>query len=90
MILKIAIRLRIHPIKRRTSLQRLRSRLYYRKNKAKIRMQRRRYLRTHKTQLKHRKQFKRFKPTWFKKPKTYKPKVFKPKKFKVIVPKKIH
>ena len=85
MITKVAIRLRIHAIKRRTGLQRLHSRLYYRRNRARIRMQRRRYLRTHKIQLKHRKQFKRFKPTWFRKPKPYRPP--KPKKFKLIVPK---
>jgi len=85
MITKIAIRLRIHPPKRRTGLQRLHSRLYYRKNRARIRMQRRRYLRMHKTQLKHRKQFQRFKPTWYKKP----PKHPKLKKFKLTVPKKV-
>jgi len=84
MTLKIAIRLRIHPPKRRTGLQRLHTRLYYRRNRARIRMQRRRYLRMHKTQLKHRKQFQRFKPTWYKKPKhSVHPKA----KFKVVVPK---
>lgn len=86
MFTKIAIRLRIHPPKRRSGQQRLRARLYYRKNRAKIRMQRRRYLRMHKTQLKRRKQFQRFKPTWFKKPKSPKhPKA----KFKLIVPKHV-
>lgn len=84
MITKIAIRLRIHPPKRRSGQQRLHARLYYRKNKAKIRMQRRRYLRMHKTQLKHRKQFQRFKPTWFKKPKHS---VHPKPKFKLVVPK---
>ena len=84
MLTKVAIRLRIHPPKRRTGLQRLKTRLYYRRNRAKIRVQRRRYLRTHKTQLKHRKQFKRFKPTWLKKPKL--PSHPHPK-FKVFVPK---
>jgi hypothetical protein len=41
----------------------------------------------HKTQLKHRKQFQRFKPTWYKKPP--KPTHAKPKKFKISVPKKV-
>jgi len=83
MITKIAIRLRIHAPKRRTGLQRLKTRLYYRRNRARIRMQRRRYLRLHKHQLKHRKQFQRFKPTWLKKPKRP-----HPKKFKLIIPKR--
>jgi hypothetical protein len=67
-------------------MQRLKNRLYYRRNRVKIRMQRKRYLRTHKTQLKHRKQFERFKPTWLKKPKI--PHQTKPK-FKITVPKRI-
>ena len=91
MIRKIAIRLRLHPPKRRTGLQRLHTRLYYRKNRARIRMQRRRYLRMHRSQLKHRKQFQRFKPKWFKKPPKSKhpkkPHIYKPHKFKVLVPK---
>jgi len=85
MITKIAIQLRIHPPKRRTGLQRLHARLYYRKNRARIRMQRRRYLRMHKSQLKHRKLMQRYKPTWFKKPK--RPHHFVPK-FKVFSPKR--
>jgi len=64
---KVAIRLRIHPPKRRSPGQRLRSRLYYRRNRARIRMQRRRYLRTHRSIIKHRKMFMRYKPSWFKK-----------------------
>jgi hypothetical protein len=84
---KVAIRLRIHPPKRRTSLQRLHTRLYYRKNRARIRLQSRRYLRMHGTQLKNRKQFKRYRPSWLRKPKIEKP----PKaKFKIHVPKIIH
>lgn len=84
---KIAIRLRIHPPKRRNPGQRLHARLYYRKNRAKIRMQRRRYLRIHKTQIKHRKMFMRYKPTWFKKVKKPSHHVSKPKKFKLHIPK---
>lgn len=84
---KIAIKLRIKPPKRRTPSQRLKARLYYRKNRAKIRLQRRRYLRIHKNIMKHRKMFMRFKPTWFKKPKPAKhPKPSK-KKFKLTIPK---
>lgn len=85
-MIKVGIKLRIRPPKRRNPLQRLKARIYYRRNRSKIRAQRRRYLRIHKTQIKHRKQFMRYKPTWFKKPK----KVTKPgtvKKFKVSVPK---
>jgi len=86
---KIAIKLRIKPPKRRTPSQRLKARLYYRRNRSKVRMQRRRYLRMHKDQMKHRKMFMRYKPTWFKKPKHVKPK--KPKKpsgLKITIPKK--
>jgi hypothetical protein len=84
---KIAIRMRIHPPKRRTPMQRLKTRLYYRRNRARIRMQRRRYLRIHKTILKRRKLFQRYKPSWYRKP--VKPHHVKPKKFKVFVPKMI-
>ena len=83
---RIAIRLRIKPPKRRSPSERLKARLYYRRNRSKIRMQRRRYLRTHKTQIKHRKMFMRYKPTWLKKPKHKKPS--KPKVFKLHVPHK--
>jgi hypothetical protein len=79
------MRLRIHPPKRRSPSQRLRSRLYYRKNRGRIRMQRRRYLRKHRTTIKHRKLYMRYKPTWFKHPKKVKPK--KVKHFKMTVPK---
>ena len=91
MILKIAIKLRIHPIKRRSPMQRLHAKLYYRRNKAKIRLQRRRYTRSHHIQLKHRKQFKRFRPSWLQKPKQIsKPKKpAAPHKFKVFIPRKI-
>ena len=95
---KIAIRMRINPPKRRTPQQRIKSRLYYRRNRAKIRLQRRRYLRKNKSTLKRRKLFKRYKPTWFKKPpkpshlapkKPAKPKSkSKPTFFKVKAPKR--
>ena len=87
-MIKIAIKLRIKPPKRRTPSQRLKSRLYYRRNKSKVRMQRRRYLRIHKDIVKHRKMFMRYKPSWFKKPKH--PKHVKPKKpsgLKITIPK---
>ena len=80
----VAVKLRIKPPKRRSPTERLKARLYYRKNRSKIRTQRRRYLRTHKSILKHRKMFMRYKPKWFKKPKP--PKHIKPKK--IITPKR--
>lgn len=90
MKIKIAVKLRIKPPKRRTPSERLKARLYYRRNRSKIRVQRRRYIRTHGTVLKHRKMFMRYKPTWFKKPRKVKHiKPPKPKKFKLIIPKKI-
>lgn len=85
---KTAIKIRIKPPKRRTPSERLKARLYYRKNRSMIRVQRRRYMRTHASTLKHRKMFMRFKPTWFKKPKKHKPiKLPAHKKFKLIIPK---
>jgi len=85
---KIAIKIRIKPLVRRTPSQRLKARLYYRKNKSKIKVQRRKYMRIHKTTLKHRKMFMRFKPKWFKGTKKHTPpKPKKPTKFKLIVPK---
>ncbi len=65
---KVAVKLRIKPPKRRDPASRLKARLYYRKNRSKIRVQRRRYMRTQKSTLKHRKQFMRYKPKWFKRP----------------------
>ena len=84
----VGLKMRIKPPKRRTPQQRLRAKLYYRKNRAKIRTQRRRYMRKWKTTVKNRKLFKRFKPSWFKKPSApKKPTKHKIKKFKVSVPK---
>jgi len=87
---KVAVKLRIKPPKRRSPSQRLKARLYYRQNRSKIRMQRRRYMRTHKSILKHRKMFMRYKPKWFKRPsqsgkahpKKVKLRIPKPKPFK--------
>jgi len=85
--MKLSIRMRIKPPVRRPASERLKSRLYYRRNRAKIRLQRKRYIRKHKSTIKHRKMFMRFKPVWFKKPSKVKaPSV---KKFKVVVPKKV-
>ena len=84
----IAIKLRVKPPKRRPPSQRLKARLYYRRNRAKIRLQRRRYLRTHKSVLKHRKMFMRYKPKWFKGPRKTKPvKTQKHRRLKLTVPK---
>ena len=76
------MKLRIKTPKRRSPSQRLKARLYYRKNRAKIRMQRRRYIRQHRTTIKHRKMFMRYKPSWIKKPN--KPRVHRPKKPKTF------
>ncbi len=84
----IAVQLRVKPPKRRPAPLRLKARLYYRQNKAKIRLQRRRYMRTHKNILKHRKLFMRYKPTWFKKPRKIKPiKTEKARRLKLTIPK---
>jgi len=69
-------------------MQRLKARMYYRQNRAKIRVQRRRYMRIHKTQIKHRKSFMRYKPSWIKKPKKMKHTI--PHGFKLHVPKMRH
>ena len=62
-----AVKMRVKPPIRRSPLDKLQSRMYYRKNRSKIRLQRRKYIRKYKNILKHRKLFKRYKPTWFKK-----------------------
>jgi len=88
---KIAIKMRIKPPKRRSPLQRLKRRLYYRRNRSKILVQRRRYMRKYRTILKHRKLFRRYKPPFIKKPskpKHLKPHKIKPRKVKVRIPKK--
>lgn len=60
--------------KRRSAADRLKSRMYYRKNRAKIRLQRKRYNQKMKTMHNSRKLLKRDKPSWFGKPKSSKPK----------------
>lgn len=77
-------------LKRRSPQQRLKSRLYYRKHKAKIRLQRKKYLRKNKIFMKSRKLFKRTRPSWMtKKPRTGKPGgVKKPKIKKFKAPKR--
>ena len=90
---RIAIKMRIKPPKRRTPQERLKARLYYRRNRGKIRVQRRKYMRKWKSTLKRRKLFHRYKPGWIKKPKHKKPtphKVPHFKKFKIKVPKFKH
>jgi len=62
----------VRKIKRRSPTQRLKSRLYYRTHKAKIRLQRRRYTAKNKLFSKTRKMFKRSKPSWLN-PKKSKP-----------------
>jgi hypothetical protein len=65
--------------KRRTARDRLKARLYYRKNKAKIKLWRRRYTQKMKMQQQARKFLKRERPSWFSKKKkpSSKPKSFK-------------
>lgn len=97
-MLKVSIKLRVKPPKRRSPLQKLKSRLYYRRNRAKIRLQRRKYMRKYRTLLKNRKLYKRYKPTWLRKKKpttspkpikTVKPKLYKPPKTKTFKPHKV-
>ena len=88
-MIKISVRMRIKPPKRRTPKDKLKARLYYRKNRSKIRLQRKKYLRKYKSILKDRKLFRRYKPTWFKKrvpSKPAKPKHTKKPKIKVFKP----
>jgi hypothetical protein len=69
---------------RRTPSDRLKARLYYRKNKVKLKLKRKRYLKKNKIFNKTKKLFKRTRPS-FKAPKIHKPKF---KKFKFNVPKR--
>jgi hypothetical protein len=72
----------IRKLKRRSPITRMKARQAYRKRKAVIRLQRRRYLKRNKVFLKSRKVFKRSKPHWLikKKQRPPKPKYRKPKK----------
>jgi hypothetical protein len=74
----------VKKLKRRSALDRYKSRLYYRRHKSSIRLQRKLYHRKNKVFLKSRKLFKRTKPTWMsKKPKVFKPKVYRSKNIKI-------
>jgi len=77
-------------VKRQTPAQRLKARLYYRKNRTKLKIQRRRYLKRTHIFNKARKLFKRSTPSWLRKPHFKSPKLHKPKfkKFKFNVPKR--
>lgn len=71
----------VKKLKRRSPVQRMKARQYYKTHKTKIRLQRRRYTKRNKLFLKSRKMFKRTKPTWMVKRKGPKPpKLHKPKK----------
>lgn len=54
----------VKKVKRRTPLQRLKARQYYKRHKSKIRLQRRRYMLKNRLFTKTRKLFKRTKPGW--------------------------
>lgn len=77
-------------LKRRSALDRYKSRQYYRKHKTKIKVQRKKYMKKNKIFMKSRKLFKRTKPSWVSKKKKFKipkPKIHKPKTRK---PGKVH
>jgi len=61
----------VRRLTRRSPTKRLKARMYYRIHKAKIKLQRRRYLRKNRLFLRSRKLFKRVKPHWLS-PKKYK------------------
>jgi hypothetical protein len=75
---------------KRTPSQRLKSRLYYRRNKIKLKLKRKRYLKRNNIFSKSKKLFKRSTPSWLNKTKSKAPKLHKPKfkKFKFNVPKR--
>jgi hypothetical protein len=54
----------VRHVKRRSSSERLKARRYYRVHKAKIKLQRKRYIRKNKLFMRTRKLFKRVKPAW--------------------------
>ena len=80
----------VKKLKRRSPTDRLKSRLYYRKNKSKLRIKRNRYLKRSKIFSKSKKLFKRSTPSWLRKRKPKAPKLHKPKfkKFKFNAPKR--
>ena len=77
-------------LKRRTPSDRLKARIYYRRNKTKLKLKRKRYLKRNKVFNKTKKLFKRSSPSWLTKKKSKAPKLHKPKfkKFKFNVPKR--
>jgi len=81
----------VRKLKRRSPLSRIKQRMYYKTHKAKIRLQRRRYMNKNRIFLKSRKLFKRTRPTWLapKKHKQPKPKIHK-KPAKRFKPRGVH
>lgn len=78
-------------LKKRSAIDRYKSRQYYKRNKIKIKLRRKKYLKKTKSFARARKLFKRTKPAWMskrKKPKVHKPKLYKPKKPRKIGPHK--
>jgi len=80
----------VRVLKRRSPAERLRAKLYYRKNKVKLKLKRKRYLKRNKIFSKSKKLFKRTTPSWLRKTKHKAPKIHKPKfkKFKFNAPKR--
>ena len=80
-------------VKKEEAWGRLKSRTYYRKNKRKILLRRKRYITKNKSFLKSRKLYKRQKPAWMTrrlhKPKHTKSKVIKPKVHKIVTKPKV-
>jgi len=74
-------------LKRRSPADRLKSRLYYRKNKIKLRIKRRRYIKRTKLYSKTKKLFKRTKPVWYSHKKQKSPSIKKPPRPKFKKPK---
>ena len=70
-------------LKKRSPLDRLKARIYYRKNKTKIKLKRRRYAKRTKLFNKTKKLFQRSKPVWYSKKKLKKPRTRKPPKGKI-------
>jgi hypothetical protein len=80
----------VKKLNKRTPTQRLKARLYYRKNKTKLKLKRKRYLKRNNIFNKSKKLFKRSTPSWLSKKKNKAPKFHKPKfkKFKFNAPKR--
>ena len=81
----------VRVLKRQKPGIRIKARQYYRSHRAKLKLQRKRYLKKNKSFLKSRKLFKRTKPAWLvhKKTKQTKPKIMKPTIKKIRI-KKFH